>query len=385
MKQEIFSEVATPSYLFDLDALKSRTEEIRAALGPKIRLCYAMKANPFLVNPMQESVDCFEVCSPGEFAICMKRKIPLSDIVLSGVSKTKADIREAVEIYGGTCTFTVESMEHFRLLCQAAKESGKQLSVLIRLTSGNQFGVDETVLDQLLENREMYPELQIRGIQYYSGTQKKNLTQIRDEVAKLDALLQDMQTRHGYTAAELEYGPGLFVPYFQSEKTQDSALEELKAALNGMWFRGRITLEMGRYLAAMCGYYVTGIVDQKVNCGQNYCILDGGIHHLNYYGQTMAMKLPYYQQIPPRTDTPAEKWNVCGSLCTVADLLVKQMPLRGPKIGDRLVFERAGAYSVTEGIYLFLSRDLPSIYFWSEKEGLTLVRKQTASYPINTY
>ena len=30
------------------------------------------------------------------------------------------------------------------------------------------------------------------------------------------------------------------------------------------------------------------------------------------------------------------------------DVLVKQYPLSGPAIGDRLVFERTGAYSVTE-------------------------------------
>ena len=54
------------------------------------------------------------------------------------------------------------------------------------------------------------------------------------------------------------------------------------------------------------------------------------------------------------------------------------------KIGDALVFERVGAYSVTEGIYLFLSRRMPRILFWSEKDGFTEARKATESYPINT-
>ncbi len=68
-------------------------------------------------------------------------------------------------------------------------------------------------------------------------------------------------------------------------------------ALEGFWIilplEGNVILEMGRYLTYLCGYYITSIVDMKVNHGQNYAIVDGGINHLNYYGQAMAMKLPH--------------------------------------------------------------------------------------------
>ena len=42
--------------------------------------------------------------------------------------------------------------------------------------------------------------------------------------------------------------------------------------------------------------------------------------------------------------------------------------------GDLLVFDRIGAYSVTEGIYLFLSRQLPVVLTYTLKQGLSLVR-----------
>lgn len=44
------------------------------------------------------------------------------------------------------------------------------------------------------------------------------------------------------------------------------------------------------------------------------------------------------------------------------DILVKAAPLPEMEIGDALVFENAGAYCMTEGMSLFLSRDLPQIY-----------------------
>ena len=92
----------------------------------------------------------------------------------------------------------------------------------------------------------------------------------------------------------------------------------------------------------------------------------------------MAMKHPYCSQLDfeghEKTVGEEQHWNLCGALCTVSDVIVKQFPLRNPKICDILVFERVGAYSVTEGIYLFLSRPLPKIYFWTQADGLHLVR-----------
>lgn len=88
--------------------------------------------------------------------------------------------------------------------------------------------------------------------------------------------------------------------------------------------KAHITLELGRSIAASCGTYLTRVVDVKHNKGQNYAILDGGIHHLVYYGQRMAMQLPPHKLYPPRLGE-AQPWNLCGSLCTVNDILVKQL------------------------------------------------------------
>ena len=63
---------------------------------------------------------------------------------------------------------------------------------------------------------------------------------------------------------------------------------------------------------------------------------------------------------------------MCGALCTTADVLVKDLPLTDAAIGDVIAFEKTGAYSVTEGIGLFLSRDLPRIYKQEEGKRILL-------------
>ena len=368
--------IATPAYVFDLDELKDRLQMIRRCLGSRIRLCYAMKANPFLVAPLQNFVDKYEVCSPGEFRICERHQIPMEQIVLSGVYKEDREICHAVETYGGKGMFTIESKQQLEILESCAADAGKNIRALLRVSSGNQFGMDEESIAKVLEHRWEYPHVNISGFQYYSGTQKKKLKKMEQELEYLDQMMEEMETRYGYRAEELEYGPGFYVPYFQSDEEVDdeALLDAFGRMLDGLRFQGTVTLEVGRYLAAYCGYYLTRIVDQKINKGQRYGIVDGGIHHLSYFGQMMAMKIPHFMHLAQKEKEEKELWNICGSLCTVNDVLVKNLPLSNAAIGDLLVFERVGAYSVTEGIYLFLSRDLPRIFFYSRECGMQLMR-----------
>ena len=150
-----------------------------------------------------------------------------------------------------------------------------------------------------------------------------------------------------------------------------------------MEYKGKIVLELGRSIAASCGYYITKVVDKKTNKGQNYAILDGGINHITYYGQTMAMKLPKCSIYPQRENTENEKWNLCGSLCTINDILVKQFPVGNLQIGDVFIFENTGAYCMTEGISLFLSRELPQVIKLKEDGSLELVRDSLPTYVLN--
>ena len=380
----------TPSYVFDLDKMKGFVKKVQSCLGESVQLCYAMKANPFLTGPMMEVVSSFEVCSPGEFRICERVGVPMERIVLSGVYKNPEDVEYVLSAYGGRGMYTVESLQHLQILNDTAVKLGMKIAVLIRVTSGNQFGVDEEDIRKMVSDRGNYPGIEIEGLQFYLGTQKRELSQMKTELEHLDEFIGELKEVNGFETRVLEYGPGFFVPYFKKDKSEDveDVLGEFKELLECLKFKGKVVLEMGRFLAATCGYYVTSIVDMKVNKDQPYVIMDGGINHLNYYGQVMAIKQPYCVQLDAegneKTEGEAEAWNLCGALCTVSDVVVKRFPLHKPQIHDILVFERVGAYSVTEGIYLFLSRPLPRIYFWTEEGGLRMVREGVHTDLLNS-
>lgn len=389
--QEAVKKYGTPLYIFHLDILKEQTDRIREGIGNEIRLCYAMKANPFLAGYMSKLVDRIEVCSMGEFRICKKLQIPLEKLFISGVMKKRTDIREILAYCGDQCAYTVESPLQFKYFVNWRREhidEGK-LRLYLRLTSGNQFGMDEKTIIEILKEAQEIPGIEVEGIHYFSGTQKKNLKRHQKELDYLDKFLRRLEEEH-IAVKHLEYGPGTAVPYFVGKKAETfekTGLKGLQDAVKEMQWKGNVTVELGRALTAMCGYYLTMAEDNKTTDGINYCIVDGGNHQLNYDGQIKGMYEPYVKVLPKKADNEKcveeKTWKICGSLCTLNDVLCNEITLKGLEEGSILVFERTGAYSAMEGMALFLSHELPGVVLYSQKEGWIKARTQQETYEIN--
>lgn len=376
----------TPLYIFDMDMLADQTQRLRNAFGKDIGLCYAMKANPFLTAAMAREADRIEVCSAGEFEICRKLGIPLEKLFISGVLKKKEDIFRILEYCRGRCAYTVESVKQLHYFLEWSDAHMEKLRLYPRLTSGNQFGMDEDMLHSVMNVINMSPCLEAEGIHFFSGTQKRSLKQLEKEIAMLDGLLLRMQDEWKMKIPCLEYGPGIAAPYFRGKDVQtygEEGLAGLRRAVDSMHWKGRVTIELGRAAAACCGYYLTQIRDIKRNGDVQYCIVDGGNHQINYDGQIRGMYEPYIQVLPGGRQGTEKAWTICGALCTANDVLCRDVMLSGVQNRKILVFERTGAYSPMEGMSLFLSHPLPSVVAYGREEGWRLLRKQRDTYVWN--
>ena len=120
----------------------------------------------------------------------------------------------------------------------------------------------------------------------------------------------------------------------------------------------------------------------KTNKNGNFTIVDGGIHQLVYYGQTMAMRVPFFDVLPKRNGE-LQTYNLYGSLCTINDILVKNITVPKLELGDVFIFKNVGAYSSTEGISLFLSRDLPKVLICSRDKKINVVRDRIKTSEMN--
>lgn len=399
----------TPYYVFDTDEFAKRAAMIRAALdckgGRRIPLCFSIKANPFLLHRLPEGLDHVEVCSPGELEICIALGVKPESIIYSGVMKEKCDIERAVSYGAGI--LTCESIRHAALISEVMLECipegahearfvETKAQVILRLTSGNQFGMSLDDIEYILSHPDEFKGISVMGLHYYSGTQK-SLRIINKDLEKIKSALTMLKDKYSFEPQLVEYGPGLCVEYFEDDwqEREKQALDEAAEALREFAEEYPLGIEMGRFLAASCGKYYTQVKDLKSTGDANYAILDGGIHHLNYFGQRMAMQVPpirvYGGEVSENeekpgvelTQMPDADYTLCGSLCTVADVLVREVKLKKLELGDILEFAHCGAYSVTEAPALFLSRQLPAIYAYSKECGYECLREHIPAAEIN--
>lgn len=390
-------DVQSPAYVFSGELFEERAKLVKEAFGDKVDICYSIKANPFLLNMLPSVFSKVEVCSPGELEICKALAVDPKKIIFSGVNKNYSEIEAAVDY--SVKTITAESRLHFEAINKLGEAKGEPIKVLLRLTSDSQFGMDREVLLDLCSRREEYKGVNIVGLHYFSGTQKRGHKENAKELEKLKGFLLEITEKTGLTMESLEYGAGLSASYFttdqEAQETEINQLEEVAPYIRDMAEIIHVTVEMGRFFAAPSGFYISEVVDTKTNDGINYAILDGGAHQLKYDGQLGGMLVPCITKIgmydadsdagsDAKVDADqSQEWTLAGSLCTTQDIIARNVPLGELKPGDRLIFHRAGAYSVTEGIALFLSRDLPSVYGIKPNGELELFRERIETFGFN--
>ena len=322
--RELLPRVGTPSYIFDLDAFQIRAELVKKYFGDKIGLCFSIKANPFLLGRLPEVFDKIEVCSPGELTVCERTGADMSAVIFSGVNKGYADVERAADDNVGT--FTAESPLHLELINDAALRRGKVFDLLLRVTDikgGSQFGMNEEVTLDIIRRRDEYKGVNIVGLHYFTGTAKRKAKPIEKECDYLMDLTARIKSDLGFTVQRIEYGTGLAVDYFSetADAEEEERLASISPKLQELAEVAELTVEMGRFFAAPCGYYLTKVVDTKTNFDINYAIVDGGMNQVKYNGQLQGMQIPEILHLADRDlSGDAQPWTLCGSICTTADI-----------------------------------------------------------------
>lgn len=174
---------------------------------------------------MADLVDRLEVCSPGEYEICIQEQIAPEKIVVSGVNKTYESMKRILSYSKGAGIYTIESEEHAKILRTLAEKNQMPLSVLIRLSSGNQFGVDAETFFRLAKEIQESPYLTLAGVHYYAGTQKRQ-SKLEKELDTLTAFAKTFEEETGTVLNELEYGAGMKVSYFINDSEKDQRESE---------------------------------------------------------------------------------------------------------------------------------------------------------------
>ncbi len=368
----------TPLFVYDMNAVAARIARFRAAM-PAVDLHYAIKANPLpaLLAAIGPLVDGLDVASAGELVKALVVK-PAHAISFAGPGKRDDALAAAIR---AGATLNVESEGE----AERAFAIGETLGVAPRLAvrvnpdvelrgSGmkmggraSPFGVDAARAAALVR-RIVAAGADWRGFHIYAGSQALDAQAIVDTQAATLALAARLAEEAGAVPPLVNLGGGFGVPYFAGDVPLDvervgAALAEALDARAPVLADTRFAIELGRWLVAEAGVYLTRVVDVKQSQGETFVVVDGGLNHQlaasGNFGTVVRRNYPLAVASRMGEATSGEV-SVVGPLCTPLDRLGDRIALPPVAVGDLIAIFLAGAYGASASPTAFLGHPAAS-------------------------
>jgi len=356
---EIAAAVGTPVYVYSTATLLRHFRLFDEALawGPHL-VCYAMKAasNQAILKTLAEAGAGMDVVSGGEYARAKAAGVPGERIVFSGVGKTRAEIRTALE--GGLRQFNIESEPEMRAISEVASELGVVAPVTVRVNpdvdakthakiatgkSENKFGIPIARAREVYAEAAALPGLKVVGIDVHIGSQLTELEPFAMAYRKVAELTEALRG-DGHEISRLDLGGGLGIPYTRSNEAPPLPVEYGAMIERELGHLGcEIEIEPGRLIAGNAGILVSEVIYLKEGEGRNFLILDAAMNDLI----RPAMYEAHHDIVPvvePEVGLEQSPLDIVGPVCESGDTFAKgrMMPALGP--GDLVAFRSAGAY-----------------------------------------
>jgi len=376
--EDLAQRYGTPLYVFSARVLCERMAAVRSALGPRVEVLYSLKANPSVAvtRTLRAAGAGAELASLGELEVALAAGHAADALRFAGPGKT--DVELDVALARGLGVFHVESADELQSLANLASTRDLVADVALRVNlpdelqgarmrmggRSSRFGVDAEQVPAVVRAIQETPSLRLRGLHVYGGTQGFDPAAFVAHARALCERAAGWERDLGARFDELDLGGGFGVPVFRGDPEFD--LEAAGAGLRALieeydrdgrrWF-----VELGRFLTAPAGVYVSRVTRSKTSGGQRHAVLDGGLHHAAAAAGlgTIVKRPPLIAAVRPRGGD-ASAVTLGGPLCTPADQLCDQLQLPPLRRGDLVAVLHAGAYGVTYSPTRFLSHPSPA-------------------------
>ena len=362
----------TPLFVYDMAIVAARIARFRAAM-PAVHLHYAIKANPHadLLAAIAPLVDGLDIASGGELPKALIVK-PAAAISFAGPGKRDDELAAAI-VAGAT--LNVESEGEAARCFAIGDRLGCVPRMAVRVNpdielrgSGmrmggraSPFGVD-AVRAAALVRAIIGAGADWRGFHIYAGSQALDAGAIIETQAATIDLAARLADEAGAAPPLVNLGGGFGVPYFASDASLD--VERVGAALRAaiesraaILHETRFAIELGRWLVAEAGVYLTRVIDVKQSQGETFVVVDGGLNHQlaasGNFGTVVRRNYPI--AVAARMgEAPGDAVSVVGPLCTPLDRLGDKVALPRAEVGDLIAIFMAGAYGASASPAEFL-------------------------------
>ena len=352
---QLAEQYGTPLYVYSRATLERHWHAFDKSVGEHPHLvCYAVKANSNIgvLNTLARLGSGFDIVSGGELERVIAAGGNPAKIVFSGVGKTEAEIKRALELK--IKCFNVESEPELERLNKVASEMDVIAPVSLRINPDvdakthpyistglrdNKFGIAFDRAPHVYKLASTLPHLEVKGIDCHIGSQLTAIEPFIDATDRLLALIDNL-VEQGIQIKHLDVGGGLGVIYRDELPPQPS--EYAKALLSRLSNHQDLELifEPGRAIAANAGILLTKVEFLKHTEHKNFAIIDAAMNDL-----IRPVLYQAWQDIVPVVprEGEAKTYDLVGPICETGDFLGKDRSLT-LEAGDLLAVRSAGAY-----------------------------------------
>ena len=373
-----FEALETPFYAYNLGLLRATLDDVRLRLRGRenFRVHYAVKANndPVVMRQIARAGFGADCVSGREIAWAIENGFEAAKIVYSGVGKTDAEIKFAIE--KGIGCFNVESVPELENIAAIAGSVRRVANVAIRInpdidaythrqiTTGtyeDQFGIPLILSHKAVETAHADSRLHLRGLHFHIGSQITRMEPYRLMAAQVNRIVVSWKDK-GIDFEWINVGGGLGVDYDDPDNHPVADFEAYFSTFDAIELTPgqQLHFELGRAVVAQCGSLVSRVLYVKEGVGKKFAILDAGFTDLlrpALYGAHHKV------QVLTGSNEPEESYDLVGPVCESTDCFARSERLPRLRRGSMVAFLSAGAYgqSMASGYNM---RALPrSIYF----------------------
>ncbi len=365
---DIARRYGTPAYAYDLSRIRSQIAKLRAHLPAAVEVIYSLKANASL-GLCGFIADCglgADVASAGELVTAVEAGFAPGRILVSGPDKSSALLDQLQTV--PEALLSVDSLSELQILASRDQRHRALLRLrpdfcsLAACAAGpdSRFG---SLFKDLPRCRDYVASrgVKVVGFHVFSGSQVLDAAAIIHHFrGAVDEALRAADVL-GLAPEIINLGGGFGIPYGPADPELDLGLvaEELRSLLDRA-APAQLMIELGRYVVAQSGWYLTTVIAQQTHQGRKAVVVDGGTHQR---GDLCGLGLRRKSVPPVFLDSrisPLAPTDVLGCLSLPADVLAESMPLPALCRGDVLAFPNAGAYGLGASPLFFHAHPMPA-------------------------
>ncbi len=354
MQEARFLNYKTPFFYTSRDVLK-KNYHMYTRLFDDVEIYYALKANsdPKILSYLNELGCGFEAASAYEIEILFNVGVDPAKIVYGTSIKPAEHISLAHK--AGVNRFAADSREEVEKLAEYAPGSKVFIRTIVDdagsvFTMSERFGAPASQVKDLLLHAHSL-DLKIYGLSFYVGSQAARSNMWAKGLHTLKPVIEELY-KEGITLEAINIGGG-FPVHYDNHKDAPELREiviDAHNALHALPYIPKMIMEPGRGLVATSTVLATEVIARNDRGGKPWLCLDAGIYNALYEAMIHqgSTRYPIHLANPPIEPVKTARFTLAGPTGDSLDIIAREVEL--PEyiaVGDRLIFEHAGAYTIS--------------------------------------